>query len=173
MNPVPVMPLVELIKAVQTSEEVCWHSEHDSLGCLSSALGLVQFDSSMHMVVVVLQTFLRAKELAEHLGKAVCVSEDRPGKFQQFFMLWLLLNLVPSQQGGMCAGFIINRCLMLMLNEAFYCLMEVWTTCSVLAWDAILVLGRVVKPELAVYLTTVSSDYSSIYMAGSGYCRRH
>ncbi|KAK9803435.1 hypothetical protein WJX73_000318 [Symbiochloris irregularis] len=65
MNPVPVMPLVELIRARQTSDSV----------------------------------FMQAKELAEHLGKKVCLSEDRP-------------------------GFIINRCLMLMLNEAFYLWME-------------------------------------------------
>lgn len=45
------------------------------------------------------ETFAKAKEQAELLGKSVCVSQDRP-------------------------GFIINRCLMVMLNEAFFTWME-------------------------------------------------
>ena len=65
MNPPPIMKLVELIKGMQTSEEV----------------------------------FMRAQLFAEALGKTVCRSEDRP-------------------------GFIVNRVLMPMINEAFYTLME-------------------------------------------------
>ncbi|KAK9816509.1 hypothetical protein WJX72_001269 [[Myrmecia] bisecta] len=45
------------------------------------------------------EVFAGAKALAEHLGKVVCVSQDRP-------------------------GFIVNRILMPMINEAFYTLME-------------------------------------------------
>ena len=48
----------------------------------------------------VLQVFETAKSLSEHLGKTVCLSLDRP-------------------------GFIVNRILMPMVNEAFYTLMEV------------------------------------------------
>ncbi|DBA81190.1 TPA: hypothetical protein ACH3X2_007007 [Trebouxia sp. C0005] len=66
MNPVPVMKLVELIRGMQTSDEV--HHAADSF--------------------------------AQHLGKTVCNSNDRP-------------------------GFIVNRVLMPMINEAFYTLMEV------------------------------------------------
>ncbi|KAL0023876.1 hypothetical protein WJX79_002932 [Trebouxia sp. C0005] len=65
MNPVPVMKLVELIRGMQTSDEV--HHAADSF--------------------------------AQHLGKTVCNSNDRP-------------------------GFIVNRVLMPMINEAFYTLME-------------------------------------------------
>ncbi|EIE20770.1 hypothetical protein COCSUDRAFT_37630 [Coccomyxa subellipsoidea C-169] len=65
MNPVPVMPLVEIIRGIATSDEV----------------------------------FQTAKALSEHLGKTVCLSLDRP-------------------------GFIVNRILMPMVNEAFYTLME-------------------------------------------------
>ncbi|DBB07261.1 TPA: hypothetical protein ACH3X1_011822 [Trebouxia sp. C0004] len=65
MNPVPVMKLVELIRGMQTSDEV--HEAADSF--------------------------------ARHLGKTVCNSNDRP-------------------------GFIVNRVLMPMINEAFYTLME-------------------------------------------------
>ena len=45
-------------------------------------------------------TFKQAKGLAEHLGKTVCVSEDRP-------------------------GFLLHRLLMPMINEAIFCMMEV------------------------------------------------
>jgi 3-hydroxybutyryl-CoA dehydrogenase len=48
-----------------------------------------------------------AKALSEHLGKTVCISLDRP-------------------------GFIVNRILMPMVNEAFYTLMEV---CACVTWD--------------------------------------
>ena len=48
----------------------------------------------------VLQTFTAAQELAQFLGKETCISQDRP-------------------------GFIVNRVLMPMINEAFYTLMEV------------------------------------------------
>ena len=65
MNPPPIMQLVELIKGMQTSEEV----------------------------------FARAETFAEALGKTVCRSEDRP-------------------------GFIVNRVLMPMINEAFYAWMD-------------------------------------------------
>lgn len=65
MNPVPLIPLVELIKGMHTSQ----------------------------------QTFEIARGLSEHLGKQVCVSQDRP-------------------------GFIVNRVLMPMINEAFFALME-------------------------------------------------
>lgn len=65
MNPVPVMKLVELIRGMQTSDEV-----HKAAG-----------------------------SFAQHLGKTVCNSNDRP-------------------------GFIVNRVLMPMINEAFYTLME-------------------------------------------------
>ena len=44
--------------------------------------------------------FNAAQELADHLGKQTCISQDRP-------------------------GFIVNRVLMPMINEAFYTLMEV------------------------------------------------
>ena len=46
------------------------------------------------------QVFTAAQELADHLGKQTCISQDRP-------------------------GFIVNRVLMPMINEAFYTLMEV------------------------------------------------
>lgn len=46
------------------------------------------------------QTFEATQALAQHLGKATCVSADRP-------------------------GFIVNRVLMPMINEAFFALMEV------------------------------------------------
>jgi len=48
----------------------------------------------------VLQVYNTAQELADHLGKQTCISQDRP-------------------------GFIVNRILMPMINEAFYTLMEV------------------------------------------------
>ena len=51
-----------------------------------------------------LQTFNRAQELAHYLGKETCISQDRP-------------------------GFIVNRVLMPMINEAFYTLMEVRDSC--------------------------------------------
>lgn len=65
MNPVPVMPLVELIRGAHTSEE----------------------------------TFTLTKSFAEKLGKTVVVSRDSP-------------------------GFIVNRVLMPMINEAAFALME-------------------------------------------------
>ena len=65
MNPVPLMPLVEVIKGLATSDE----------------------------------TFQTTCRLAAHLEKEVCVSADRP-------------------------GFIVNRILMPMINEAFFALME-------------------------------------------------
>lgn len=48
-----------------------------------------------------MQVFQTAEALAVHLGKTVTRSQDRP-------------------------GFIINRVLMPMINEAFYALMEVF-----------------------------------------------
>ena len=48
----------------------------------------------------VLQVYNTAQELADYLGKQTCISQDRP-------------------------GFIVNRILMPMINEAFYTLMEV------------------------------------------------
>jgi 3-hydroxybutyryl-CoA dehydrogenase len=65
MNPVPAMPLVELVKGIATSDRAA----------------------------------AEATALAEHLGKTLIASLDRP-------------------------GFLVNRCLMPMINEAFYCLME-------------------------------------------------
>ncbi|KAK9835146.1 hypothetical protein WJX81_001076 [Elliptochloris bilobata] len=65
MNPVPVMPLVEIVRGIATSDAV----------------------------------FAATKGLAEHLGKTVSISLDRP-------------------------GFIVNRILMPMINEAFFVLME-------------------------------------------------
>lgn len=65
MNPVPVMTLVELVRALQTSEP----------------------------------TYALARTLAERLGKTVVVSRDRP-------------------------GFIVNRVLIPMINEAAFALME-------------------------------------------------
>lgn len=50
-----------------------------------------------------MQVFDTAELLAEYLGKQTCISQDRP-------------------------GFIVNRILMPMINEAFYTLMEV-TNC--------------------------------------------
>lgn len=46
------------------------------------------------------QVHAAASNFAQHLGKSVCSSQDRP-------------------------GFIVNRVLMPMINEAFYALMEV------------------------------------------------
>jgi 3-hydroxybutyryl-CoA dehydrogenase len=65
MNPVPVMPLVELIRGLETSDEAA--------------------------------AFVRAA--AERMGKTVAVASDHP-------------------------GFISNRILVPMINEAVYCLME-------------------------------------------------
>lgn len=65
MNPVPAMPLVEIIRGLATTDE----------------------------------TFERFKEFAEALGKTVAVSEDFP-------------------------GFIVNRILIPMVNEAIYTLYE-------------------------------------------------
>mmetsp|Transcript_4009 Transcript_4009/g.11327 ORF Transcript_4009/g.11327 Transcript_4009/m.11327 type:complete len:109 (+) Transcript_4009:922-1248(+) len=45
------------------------------------------------------QTYKLTRDLAEHMGKSVSISEDRP-------------------------GFVVNRILMPMINEAFYALME-------------------------------------------------
>lgn len=50
-----------------------------------------------------MQVHLAANNFAQHLGKLVCHSQDRP-------------------------GFIVNRVLMPMINEAFYTLMEVSNT---------------------------------------------
>ena len=52
------------------------------------------------MCVVWVQVHLAATDFAHHLGKSVCNAQDRP-------------------------GFIVNRVLMPMINEAFYALMEV------------------------------------------------
>eukprot|EP00798_Chlamydomonas_sp_ICE-L_P024611 gene24611-10230_t len=57
---------------------------------------LVELAKGMHTSI---QTFENAKSLCHHLGKTVCVSEDRP-------------------------GFILYRILMPMINEAFFCMME-------------------------------------------------
>lgn len=57
---------------------------------------LVEIAKGMHTSQ---QTFESSKGLAEYLGKQVCMSEDRP-------------------------GFVVNRVLMPMINEAFFCLME-------------------------------------------------
>lgn len=50
-----------------------------------------------------MQVHQAASDFAQHLGKSVCNSLDRP-------------------------GFIVNRVLMPMINEAFYALMEVITS---------------------------------------------
>lgn len=65
MNPVPLLPLVELIRAHQTSDE----------------------------------TYLKSKNLLETIGKKTICVNDFP-------------------------GFCVNRILMVMINEAFYALME-------------------------------------------------
>jgi len=65
MNPVPVMPLVEVVRGIATSDE----------------------------------TYRMTKELAESLGKTAVVVNDFP-------------------------GFVSNRVLMPMINEAVYCVME-------------------------------------------------
>jgi len=65
MNPVPSMPLIEVIRGMATSDE----------------------------------TFQTTLDLARAVGKETCVATDRP-------------------------GFIVNRILMPMINEAFYALME-------------------------------------------------
>lgn len=57
---------------------------------------LVELTKGMHTSQ---QTFESCKGLAEFLGKQVCLSQDRP-------------------------GFLVNRVLIPMINEAFYCLME-------------------------------------------------
>lgn len=62
----------------------------------------------MHALTAItaqLQTFDTAAAFAQQLGKTVIRSEDRP-------------------------GFIINRVLMPMINEAFYALMEVSAACA-------------------------------------------
>ena len=56
--------------------------------------------------MAVLQVYAAAHNFAEHLGKSVCSSQDRP-------------------------GFIVNRVLMPMINEAFYALMEVVTLTAI------------------------------------------
>lgn len=65
MNPVPLMPLVEIVRGLQTSDETC------------------------HVV----------ESVAKQLGKTPIVVQDSP-------------------------GFVVNRILMPMINEAIYCLME-------------------------------------------------
>src|SRR6266516_5620008 len=65
MNPVPVMPLVEVVRGIATSDE----------------------------------TYRMTKELADSLGKTAVVVNDFP-------------------------GFVSNRVLMPMINEAVYCVME-------------------------------------------------
>ena len=65
MNPVPIMPLVELIRGLATSKEV----------------------------------FSKIESMAKNLGKTTIVSEDRP-------------------------GFVVNRILMPMINEACFALQE-------------------------------------------------
>ena len=55
---------------------------------------------SADMRVALVQVHLAAHSFAQHLGKLVCNSQDRP-------------------------GFIVNRVLMPMINEAFYARMEV------------------------------------------------
>ena len=66
-----------------------------------------------------LQTFAAARAVALHMGKVLCVSQDRPGEpacpplcechAHQRCSAWMML-LPP-------AGFIINRVLMVMINE--------------------------------------------------------
>lgn len=51
------------------------------------------------------QVYNTAQGLADFLGKETCISQDRP-------------------------GFIVNRVLMPMINEAFYTLMEVGSCCA-------------------------------------------
>ena len=63
--------------------------------------GISQLECIMFSSNVGAQVFLTAEALAQQLGKVVTRSEDRP-------------------------GFIINRVLMPMINEAFFALMEVW-----------------------------------------------
>lgn len=65
MNPVPIMPLIELVRGMATSHT----------------------------------TFTKTLQLAHSLGRETVVSKDRP-------------------------GFIVNRLLMPMINEAFYAVME-------------------------------------------------
>lgn len=57
---------------------------------------IVELASGMHTSQ---QTLQQARSLAEHLGKTVCMSDDRP-------------------------GFVVYRTLMPMINEAFFCMME-------------------------------------------------
>ena len=52
-----------------------------------------------------MQVYNTAQGLAGFLGKETCISQDRP-------------------------GFIVNRVLMPMINEAFYTLMEVSPSCA-------------------------------------------
>lgn len=69
MIPVPVMPLVELIRATQTNDEV---------GNVLVTEQNLPHETGMTFIWL-LQTFAKAKEQAELLGKSVCVSQDRPG----------------------------------------------------------------------------------------------
>lgn len=69
------------------------------------------FSSWLKLVVLTVQVFQTAKALSEHLGKTVCLSLDRP-------------------------GFIVNRILMPMVNEAFYTLMEVCRAIFLTAMDS-------------------------------------
>ena len=80
MNPVPVMPLVEVVRGFATSDE----------------------------------TYRMTKELAESLGKTAVVVNDFP-------------------------GFVSNRVLMPMINEAVYCVMEGVGTAE--AIDSVMKLG--------------------------------
>ena len=80
MNPVPVMPLVEVVRGIATSDE----------------------------------TYRMTKELAESLGKTAVVVNDFP-------------------------GFVSNRVLMPMINEAVYCVMEGVGTAE--AIDSVMKLG--------------------------------
>lgn len=117
MNPVPVMQLVEVAKGVHTSQ----------------------------------QTFESCKGLAEFLGKQVCTSQDRPvsrvtrvtrvaaGRgVADSITAWVAqchgavwrAALVPVPRAlkrpkTNLQGFLVNRVLIPMINEAFFCLMEV------------------------------------------------
>ena len=76
------------------------HTTLSAIACNSNITGDSGIWCSVTKVTIEMQVVQTAATLAQHLGKTVVRSQDRP-------------------------GFIINRVLMPMINEAFYALMEV------------------------------------------------
>jgi 3-hydroxybutyryl-CoA dehydrogenase len=83
MNPVPVMRLVEVVRAVQTS------------------------DATLTLV----------RQLAEHLGKTVVVSSDRPGFIVNRVLIPLLNEACFALEGGVASAEDIDQAVQLGLNH--------------------------------------------------------